>query len=61
MEKLMSKSDSFHKLTLRLPSDVKEWLEKQTIRNASSYASEVVRAVRDRMERAARVTGHGDT
>lgn len=47
----MSQNDEFHKLTVRLPLDVKDWLETQTLRNASSFASEVVRAVRDRMDR----------
>jgi hypothetical protein len=39
------------KLMVRLPADVKEWLEAQAARNAASQASEIVRAVRERMER----------
>ena len=35
----------------RLPADVKRWLEIEAKRNASSQASEIVRAVRERMER----------
>ena len=36
---------------LRLPADVKAWLIEQAARNASSQNSEIVRAVRERMER----------
>ena len=39
------------KLVVRLPEDVKAWLRDEARRNASSQTSEVVRAVRDRMER----------
>lgn len=46
----MCPSDEFHKMSIRVPLDVKEWLETQTLRNASSLASEIVRAVRDRMD-----------
>jgi hypothetical protein len=37
-------------LLVRLPVEVKEWLEKESGRNLSSQGSEVVRAVRLRME-----------
>jgi hypothetical protein len=37
-------------LLVRLPADLKEWLEKESGRNLSSQGSEVVRAVRQRME-----------
>jgi len=36
---------------VRLPRDVKEWLAAEAERNAASQASEIVRAVRERMER----------
>lgn len=38
---------------LRLPSDIKAWLVEQAQRNASSQNSEIVRAVRERMEKEA--------
>jgi hypothetical protein len=48
-------SRTMSKLMVRLPADVKEWLETQAARNAASQASEIVRAVRERMERCAAV------
>lgn len=36
---------------LRLPDDLKTWLAAQANRNASSQNSEVIRALRERMER----------
>lgn len=38
-------------LIVRLPADIKDWLTAQAIRNASSQSSEVVRAVREKMDR----------
>lgn len=40
-------------MQLRLPVDVKEWLEHQSTENGSSQNSEVVRALRERMSRLA--------
>ena len=37
-------------LLVRMPVEVKEWLERESGRNLSSQGSEVVRAVRLRME-----------
>jgi hypothetical protein len=37
-------------LLVRLPVELKQWLEKESSRNLSSQGSEVVRAVRQRME-----------
>jgi hypothetical protein len=37
-------------LLVRIPVDVKEWLERESGRNLSSQGSEVVRAVPLRME-----------
>jgi len=37
-------------LLVRLPVEVKQWLEEESDRNLSSQTSEVVRAVRLRME-----------
>jgi hypothetical protein len=41
---------TFKTLLVRLPVELKEWLEKESGRNLSSQGSEVVRAVRQRME-----------
>ena len=38
------------KILVRLPADVKKWLEGQAAYNLSSQSSEVVRALRSRME-----------
>lgn len=38
-------------LQARIPRDLKIWLEKQASLNASSLNSEIVRCVRERMER----------
>lgn len=39
------------KFMLRLPPDVKCWLEREANKNASSKASEIVRAIREKMDR----------
>jgi Arc-like DNA binding domain len=39
---------------LRMPRDIKNWLEKQAKRNASSQNSEIVRALREAMDSASR-------
>lgn len=39
---------------VRIPADMKEWLLDQAARNASSLNSEVIRCVRERMDREAR-------
>jgi hypothetical protein len=36
-------------LQLRLPADVKEWVEAQAILNGSSQNSEIIRAIRAAM------------
>ncbi len=36
---------------LRLPDDLKSWIKGQAEKNHSSQNSEIIRAVRDRMER----------
>ncbi|MES2844860.1 MAG: Arc family DNA-binding protein [Pseudomonadota bacterium] len=38
-------------LPVRLPADVKTWLEDQATRNGSSQNSEIIRSVRERMDR----------
>lgn len=36
---------------LRLPRDLKDWIAEQAKRNGASQNSEIIRAVRDRMDR----------
>lgn len=38
-------------LQLRLPDDVKEWIEAEAAKNSCSQNSEIIRAIRERMER----------
>jgi len=38
-------------LQLRLPPDLKSWIEEQAAANAASQNSEIVRAIRERMQR----------
>ena len=41
------------KMQLRLPPEIKLWLTKQSNRNGSSQNSEIIRAIRERMDREA--------
>lgn len=43
-------------MQLRLPVDLKAWIASQADQNGSSQNSEVIRAVRERMERAEAAT-----
>lgn len=38
-------------MQLRLPAELKAWIAAQAAKNASSQNSEVIRAVRERMDR----------
>jgi hypothetical protein len=38
------------KMLVRIPADIKRWLESEAKRNLSSQASEIVRSLRVRME-----------
>jgi hypothetical protein len=40
-------------ITLRLPADAKAFVVAQAARNSSSQNSEIIRCIRDRMERVA--------
>lgn len=40
-------------IQVRLPEDLKEWLEEQSAQNGSSQNSEIIRAVRERAMRVA--------
>ncbi len=37
--------------SVRIPGDIREWLDAQVKRNGSSNSSEIVRALRERMDR----------
>jgi predicted transcriptional regulator len=45
----MAKQDP--QLRIRVPKDVKDYLAKSAKRNASSQNSEIVRSIRERMDR----------
>ncbi|WP_298373841.1 Arc domain-containing protein [uncultured Bradyrhizobium sp.] len=45
----MHKSKDCVPMIIRVPADVRLWLEVQAKQNISSMTSEIVRAVRDRM------------
>lgn len=40
------------RLQLRLPTDLKAWLAGEALRNGASQNSEIIRSIRERMERA---------
>ena len=46
----MSEAETVKQL-IRLPKDVKQWLERESARNVSTQTAEVVRSVRERMQR----------
>ncbi|MEH2503683.1 hypothetical protein V1290_002494 [Bradyrhizobium sp. AZCC 1578] len=46
----MSKSDDRHQFLVRLPRDVKDWLENEAARTMASQNSEIVRSIRARMD-----------
>lgn len=44
-------SDQLPRFMVRLPHDLKLWVERQARKNGSSQNSEIIRAIRERMER----------
>jgi hypothetical protein len=46
----MDQQDNTAKLIIRLPRDVKDWLEREAARHLSTQSSECVRAIRARMD-----------
>lgn len=46
------------RLGIRLPEDLKAWLAMQAQANGSSQNSEVIRAIRERMERTKRTVAN---
>lgn len=43
--------ERYQQMQIRLPADVKAWIECQARENGSSQNSEVIRALRERMDR----------
>lgn len=48
----MTKKDD-PQIKLRLPEELKGWIDRQAEMNRSSKSSEIVRSIRERMDRAA--------
>jgi hypothetical protein len=46
----MSRDETVYPLTVRLPSDIKTWLENEAARYGASQGSEVIRSLRARMD-----------
>lgn len=46
----MKQEQAVTKMLIRMPQDLKTWLEREAARNLSSQGSEIVRALRYRME-----------
>jgi hypothetical protein len=55
--KLMHKRTDRAEMVVRMPQDVKGWLEKEAARTGASQNSEIVRCLRARMEAEQRATG----
>ncbi len=47
----MIRKDQSANVLVRLPHDLKEWLVEEAAKNCASHNSEIVRAVREKMER----------
>ncbi|WP_249133845.1 Arc family DNA-binding protein [Bradyrhizobium sp. AUGA SZCCT0182] len=47
----MVKSEEAERLLVRLPRDVKTWLESEASYNGASQNSEIIRSLRARMEK----------
>lgn len=46
----MIRKDEAERVLVRLPRDVKAWIEHEAARNGASQNSEIVRAIRARMD-----------
>lgn len=40
-----------HQIKLRVPPEMKDWIERQAGRNGASLNSEIIRCIRERMDR----------
>jgi len=50
-QETMNLKENTERFFVRMPPDVKLWIMKQAQRNASSQNSEIVRCIRERMDR----------
>jgi hypothetical protein len=50
-DSVMSKGDDRPQFLVRLPRDVKDWIEKEAAKTLASQNSEIVRSIRYRMDR----------
>jgi len=46
----MIRNEEAERLLVRLPRDVKEWVQREAARNCASQNSEIIRSIRARME-----------
>jgi len=51
------RSEDVQKILIRVPGDVKEWLNRECARNLTSFSSEVTLTLRARMERQEEAAG----
>lgn len=49
----MSANKAIVRLMLRIPAEIRHWLEAEAARTGASLNSEIVRAIREKMDRAA--------
>lgn len=49
MVSIMARNDP--QIPIRLPREAKDWIKAEAIKNGSSQNSEIIRAVRERMDR----------
>lgn len=57
----MNLKENTERFFVRLPPDAKLWLVKQSRKNASSQNSEIVRCIRERMDREANASTRATT
>jgi hypothetical protein len=47
----MIRKQDFAPILVRLPRDIKAWIEQQAARNGASQNSEIIRCIRSRMDK----------
>lgn len=52
---------SAHQIKLRVPPEMREWIERQAGRNGASLNSEIIRCIRERMDRMVDYTPENET
>ena len=48
---MRTRTDEVEKVLVRVPTNVKQWLEAQCVKNLTSYSSEITFTLRARMDR----------